>query len=112
MTCCYVCKKTTTTIKHHVSYLPQIIINVCYSCHNKIHSGNLKTFTPSKRMKMIFYAKKGHLEFENFKNSKHIPIKSYDKTRNDTYIWTNSRPLTEKEIFLKNEMKKSKTTLE
>jgi len=34
---CAVCKKTGTTQSHHLSYNPEIIIDVCVPCHMKIH---------------------------------------------------------------------------
>jgi hypothetical protein len=108
---CYICKETKKLLKHHLSYSPQIIINVCRGCHNRIHRGDLIEYTPTdRRMQLIFYSKKGHLEFSKY--GKRIPIKHYEKTKDKGFIWTNSRPLTEKEKFLRKEMKKSKVVLE
>ena len=34
---CYFCSSEEKVISHHVSYSPEITIELCYSCHNKIH---------------------------------------------------------------------------
>ncbi len=59
MKLCSLCNKQIGNIKHHTSYLPQELILVCSSCHNKIHRGNLKHLNPSRRMASIFYSNKG-----------------------------------------------------
>jgi len=40
---CNNCKQTTKTEFHHLSYTPNIFIEVCRKCHNKIHGR--KTWT-------------------------------------------------------------------
>jgi GTPase SAR1 family protein len=107
---CYICKETKKTLKHHLSYLPQVIINVCNGCHNKIHRGELLEYKPTdRRMQLIFYSKKGYLEFT--KKILRIPFKHYEKSKKG-FIWTKFRPLTEKEKFLRKEMKKNKVVIE
>ena len=90
---CYICKEFSQTKEHHISYLPQIIINICNGCHNKIHRGNLKQFLPNKRMMNIFYSKKGSL-----------------------YTWHHGlmhiRKLTPLEMAIRKEMLKTKEVLE
>ncbi len=113
MNTCYVCKKENKTVKHHLSYCPQIIINVCHGCHNKIHRGDLLEYKPTnRRMQLIFYAKKGHLQFGNNKERKRIPIKDYDYSNDKGFVWTNSRKLTPREKELRKEMRKSKEVLQ
>lgn len=34
---CYFCKSKESIREHHVSYNPQRIMNICLSCHNKLH---------------------------------------------------------------------------
>jgi len=34
---CAVCKKVTATQRHHLSYGPELVIDVCVPCHIKIH---------------------------------------------------------------------------
>jgi len=34
---CYFCKSNKFLIAHHISYLPEIIIYLCKSCHRRIH---------------------------------------------------------------------------
>jgi len=36
---CEICNLNQATIKHHISYFPEITTGVCTSCHHKIHSG-------------------------------------------------------------------------
>lgn len=56
---CEVCNNNSGKIKHHTSYLPQKIINVCERCHKKIHcSNNFLDLKPSRRMAKIFYSAK------------------------------------------------------
>jgi hypothetical protein len=106
---CYLCKDMAKLLEHHICYFPQIIIFVCDTCHKKIHSGKYPELQPkNRRHQLIFYAHKGHLVFQSYKNQKRIPINHYDKTRKEGYIWCNSRPLTEKEKFLRKEMFKTK----
>jgi len=38
---CLVCKKKGRTDFHHLSYEPNIFVEVCRSCHMDIHSGNI-----------------------------------------------------------------------
>lgn len=91
---CYVCKQQALTREHHISYLPQVIINVCAGCHNKIHRGKLKQFMPNKRMMLIFYSKKNTLCV---------------RVKNEGWKY---RKLTELELAIKHDMKKSKVILE
>jgi hypothetical protein len=113
---CYICKDMAITREHHLSYLPQIIIKVCTSCHNKIHRGKLKQYCQfTRRQKLIFYKRKGHLEFREYKNQIRVPLTKEEKKRfpdGSGFGWINSRPLTEKEKWLYKEMKKSKVVLE
>jgi len=90
---CYVCKNQALTKEHHLSYLPQIVINVCTGCHNKIHRGNLKQFLPNHRMMLIFYARKGSLTVRT----------------NDGWKW---RKLTDFEKDIRKQMRKTKEVLE
>lgn len=34
---CFKCGSTRNVIKHHTSYNPEIIVDCCRSCHNRIH---------------------------------------------------------------------------
>lgn len=35
---CYFCPSKKKLLEHHISYNPEIIALVCYSCHTKIHN--------------------------------------------------------------------------
>lgn len=99
-------KKIAPQIIHHISYLPQKTINVCFDCHKKIHTGKIQGYCDyTERQKQIFYAKKKWIEFGC---SRSIPINNLYKDRHDGMVFTFGRPLTEKEKFLRTEMKKSK----
>ena len=39
---CVVCSIYYATIKHHISYFPEVTTGVCESCHKKIHSGKFR----------------------------------------------------------------------
>jgi hypothetical protein len=43
---CAVCKKNIATQRHHLSYNPEIIIEVCRPCHEKIHKHGTGTDKP------------------------------------------------------------------
>lgn len=90
---CYICKNMAMTREHHISYLPQIVMNVCTGCHNKIHRGSLKQFLPNRRMQLIFYARKGGISL---------------RTKKGWYY----RKLTDFEKEIRKQMKKSKVMLE
>ena len=36
---CEICIHNKATIKHHISYFPEVTTGVCEPCHGKIHSG-------------------------------------------------------------------------
>lgn len=76
---CYVCKDMAITKEHHISYLPQIVMNVCTSCHNKIHRGSLKQFLPNRRMQLIFYASKGSIITRTKSGWKYRPLTDFEK---------------------------------
>lgn len=35
---CFKCGKETKTIKHHLSYNPEVLVDSCVSCHKLIHN--------------------------------------------------------------------------
>ena len=37
---CENCKINPATVKHHISYFPEVTTGLCEECHDKIHSGN------------------------------------------------------------------------
>lgn len=37
---CVICKKNEANQKHHVSYEPELIIDICKLCHQKIHQSH------------------------------------------------------------------------
>jgi hypothetical protein len=39
---CSLCKEKRRTDFHHISYKPNVFIEVCRSCHKNIHFGNIK----------------------------------------------------------------------
>jgi len=42
---CQVCTLNPATIKHHISYFPEVTTAVCEPCHQKIHSGKYLELT-------------------------------------------------------------------
>ena len=50
---CKVCTIYHATIKHHMSYFPEVTTGVCESCHKNIHSGRC----PELRKKYVKYPK-------------------------------------------------------
>lgn len=48
---CSICKINPATQKHHVSYDPELTVNVCAVCHTKIHDSG--TGVPAKNPKSL-----------------------------------------------------------
>ena len=42
-------------IRHHVCYFPELVMQVCVSCHNKIGKGELSYLHPPEYDKHLFY---------------------------------------------------------
>ena len=54
--CSLICENCTinpATVKHHISYFPEITTALCMWCHARIHSGNY----PELEKKFIHYKK-------------------------------------------------------
>jgi hypothetical protein len=113
---CYICNKIDQPLEHHISYLPQVVVNVCFICHKKIHRNEIKGYCKfTRRQKLIFYKRKGCMEFREFKNQIRVPMTKEERKRfpgGSGFKWFYMRPLTEKELWLNKEMKKTKEVLE
>jgi len=70
---CQLCQKeiTKNPIKHHISYDPEIIMDLCYPCHNLIHNLNkLSIESIAEAIQLVLNY--GHLwenGFEKYRNS-------------------------------------------
>jgi hypothetical protein len=45
---CYICRSDVSLVEHHLSYFPEVTVDVCSDCHNIIHdsSDRLSRFEP------------------------------------------------------------------
>ncbi len=50
---CEVCSFYYATIKHHISYFPEVTTGVCESCHKNIHSGRCPEFLKQQTRKQV-----------------------------------------------------------
>jgi len=67
MSKCAICKENDATQEHHISYDPEMKINVCVSCHLKIHEhgvGSERGFRTMEPMEISVEERK--LYFPNF----------------------------------------------
>ena len=59
---CQHCKIEPATQKHHISYFPEKIMNLCFSCHLVIHKSKHPMYDKFKQYEKgdskMFYAKK------------------------------------------------------
>ena len=97
---CLGCKKVKELQKHHASYEPEIIIDICKECHIKIHRHGVGSPIRIKRD-----LKEEILNYLNKHKSEFVCITDVSKGLNVSYATTN------RHINNLEEMKKIETVL-
>jgi len=74
---CEHCKIEDASVKHHISYFPQLLIKLCFRCHQVIHKSKLPMYDKykkySKNDSKWFYYKNTHV--------KHVPRKKQKRKK-------------------------------
>lgn len=88
---CFICNKFRNTERHHITYFPERIINVCHSCHNNIHyTAEYSDLKPVKGEGTKFYLAKGKVILVNvsvMEKLKQIQIENGLKSYNEAVKW-------------------------
>jgi hypothetical protein len=46
---CEHCKIESATVKHHISYFPEVVVRLCKRCHKVIHKSKLPMYDKYKK---------------------------------------------------------------